>query len=71
MSSGYELAGQRYDLATFKHIDSQVTAEGYCIDRGLDIPDVGTEYLLNTEGIFVPLDSPAAHTTQRFLKIQE
>ena len=33
---GYELNGQRYDLATFQHIDSQETAEAYCIDRGLD-----------------------------------
>jgi hypothetical protein len=71
MSSGYELAGQRYDVATFMRLDSQVTAQAYCIDRGLDIPDVGTEYLLNAEGIFVPLGSPAAHPIQRFLKIQE
>jgi hypothetical protein len=67
---GYELDGQRYDLATFQHIDSQDTAEAYCIDRGLDTPEIGTQYRLNAEGIFVPLDESNADPIQRFLKIQ-
>jgi len=67
---GYELDGQRYDLATFQRIDSQNTAEAYCIDRGWDIPEIGAEYLLNAEGIFVPLHEPNADPIQRFLKIQ-
>jgi hypothetical protein len=66
---GYELDGQRYDLATFQHIDSQDTAEAYCINRGWDIPEIGAEYLLNAEGIFVPLHEPNADPIQRFLKI--
>ena len=69
-SLGYELDGQRYDLATFQRIDSQNTAEAYCIDRGWDIPEIGAEYLLNAEGIFVPLHEPNADPIQRFLKIQ-
>jgi hypothetical protein len=65
---GYELDGQRYDLATFMRVDNQETAEAYCIDRGLDIPNIGAEYWLNAEGIFIPLDN--SHPIQRFLKIQ-
>lgn len=65
---GYELNGQRYDLATFQRIDSQETADAYCIDRGLEAPTIGTQYRLNTEGIFVPLDN--SRPIQRFLKIQ-
>jgi len=67
---GYELDGQRYDLATFQHIDSQDTAEAYCINRGWDIPEIGAEYWLNAEGIFVPLHESSADPIQRFLKIQ-
>ena len=70
-SLGYELDGQNYDLATFTHIDGQDIAQGYCINRGWDVPDIGTEYLLNAEGIFVPLTQSDAHPIQRFLKIQQ
>jgi hypothetical protein len=65
---GYELNGQRYDLATFQRIDSQDTAQAYCIDRGLDAPEIGAQYRLSAEGIFIPLDN--SHPIQRFLKIQ-
>jgi hypothetical protein len=67
---GYELGGQRYDLATFTRIDGQDIAQGYCINRGWDVPDIGTEYLLNAGGIFVPLYESDAHPIQRFSKIQ-
>ena len=68
---GYELDGQRYDLAVFKRVDSQDTVKAYCINQGWDTPDIGTEYLLNTEGIFVPLQEPDADPFQRFLMIQQ
>jgi hypothetical protein len=70
-SLGYELDGQHYDLATFTRIAGQDTEKGYCMNRGWDIPDIGTEFLLNMEGIFVPLHDPDAHPLQRFLKIQQ
>jgi hypothetical protein len=69
-SLGYHLGGQRYDLATFTRIDGQETVQGYCINRGWAIPDIGTEYLLTAGGIFVPLQEPDAHPFQRFSKIQ-
>jgi hypothetical protein len=68
-SLGYELDGQHYDLATFTRLDSQDTVKAYCMNRGWDIPEVGTEYLLNAEGIFVPLYEPDTHPIQRFLMI--
>ena len=68
-SLGYELDGQHYDLATFTRIDGQDTVKAYCMNPGWDIPDIGTEYLLNSGGIFVPLYEPDAHPIQRFLKI--
>ena len=71
IKDGYELDGQRNDLATFTHIDGQDTLQGYCINRGWDIPDIGTEYLLDAGGIFVPLYEQDAHPLQRFLTIQE
>ncbi len=67
---GYELDGQRYDQAVFKRLDSQDTIKAYCINRGWDTPDIGTEYLLNTDGIFVPLQESDADPLQRFLRIQ-
>lgn len=67
---GYELSGQRYDLATFTRIDSQDTAQGYCINPGWDIPDIGTEYVLTAGSTFVPLQESEADPFQRFLKIQ-
>jgi len=67
---GYELDGQRYDLATFKRVDSQDTVKAYCMNRGWDTPNIGAEYLLNTSGIFVPLQEPEADPFQRFLMIQ-
>ena len=69
-SLGYELDGQRYDLATFTRIDGQDTVQGYCINRGWDVPGIGTEYLLNAEGIFVPLSQSDVDPIQRFLRIQ-
>jgi hypothetical protein len=69
-SLGYELDGQRYDVAVFRRIDSQDTVKAYCIDRGRDTPDLGTEYLRNPDGIFVPLQESEAHSFQRFLIIQ-
>ena len=69
-SLGYELNGQRYDMAVFRRVDSQETVKAYCIDRGLDTPDLGMEYLLNTDGIFVLLREPDAHLIQRFVMIQ-
>jgi hypothetical protein len=67
---GYESGGQHYDLATFTRIDGQDIVQGYCINRGWDVPDIGTEYSVNAEGIFVPLYEPDAHPIQRFLMIQ-
>ena len=69
-SLGYELNGQRYDIAVFRRIDSQDTVKAYCIDRGLDRPDLGTEYLLNAVSVFVPLQAPDAGLIQRFVMIQ-
>jgi hypothetical protein len=69
-SLAYEMDGQRYDLAVFRRIDSQDTVKAYCIDRGWDTPDLGTEYLRNPDGIFVPLQESEAHSFQRFLIIQ-
>jgi len=67
---GYELDGQHYDLATFTRIDGQDIAQGYCINRGWDVPDIGTEYLINAEGVFIPINQSDAHPIQGFLKIQ-
>ena len=67
---GYELGGQHYDLATFTRLDGQDTVQGYCINPGWDIPDIGTEYLFTAGGTFVPLQEPKADPFQRFLKIQ-
>jgi hypothetical protein len=69
-SLGYELDGRRYDLAIFKRVDGKDTVKAYCINRGWDTPDIGTEYLLNTEGIFVPLYQRDANPLQRFQMIQ-
>jgi len=65
---GYELDGHRFDLATFMRLDSQETVKAYCMNRGWDIPEIGTAYLLTSEGIFVPLDEPEADPLQRFLR---
>ena len=70
VNQGYELDGQRYDLAVFTRLDGLATAQGYCINPGWDIPELGTEYLLNAEGIFVPLHPSDAYPIQRFLKIR-
>lgn len=69
-SLGYELNGERYDVAVFRRVDSQDTVKAYCIDRGWDTPDIGVEYLQNPDGIFVPLQGPDANPLQRFLIIQ-
>ena len=69
-SLGYEVDGERYDLATFTRIDGQGTAQGYCINRGWDVPVLGTEYLLKDGSTFVPLQEPEDDPLQRFLKIQ-
>jgi hypothetical protein len=67
---GYEMDGRRYDVAIFKRVDSEETVKAYCINRGWETPDIGTEYLLNAGGIFVPLDERDADPFQRFLMIQ-
>jgi hypothetical protein len=67
---GYELQGQRYDLAAFTRSDGQVTLQGYCINRGWDVPPLGTEYSLNADNIFVPLQEPEGNPLQRFARIQ-
>ncbi len=67
---GYELDNQYYDLATFTRRDGQDTVTAYCINRGWDVPDIGAEYLLNEEGIFVPLHESDTHPLQRFLRIR-
>jgi len=69
-SLAYKSGGQRSDLATFKRIDSQDIAQGYCINKGWPTPKIGAEYSLNSQGIFVPLQEPKAHPLQRFQKIQ-
>jgi len=69
-SLGYKSGGQRSDLATFKRIDNQDSAQGYCINQGWPTPKIGAEYSLNPQGIFVPLQEPKAHPIQRFQKIQ-
>ncbi len=65
-SLGYEMDGRRYDLAIFKRVDSEETVKAYCINRGWDVPDIGTEYVLTAEGIFVPLYERDAGPIQRF-----
>lgn len=69
-SLGYELDGQRYDMATFTRIDGQATVQGYCINRGWNVPEKGTEYLLTSGNIFVPLYEPDTDPYQRFSMIQ-
>jgi hypothetical protein len=69
-SLAYKSGSQRSDLATFKRIDNQESAQGYCIDRGLPTPKIGAEYALNQKGIFIPLEEPKTHPIQRFQKIQ-
>ena len=69
-SLGYKSGGQRSDLATFKRIDSQDSAQGYCINQGWPTPKIGAEYSLNPQSIFVPLQESKAHPVQRFQKIQ-
>ena len=70
INQGYEVSGQRYDLAEFTRIDGQATAQGYCINPGWAIPELGTEYLLNAEDIFVPLYPSDTHPIQRFSYIR-
>lgn len=65
---GYEMDGQYYDLATFTRTDGQDTVIAYCINRGWNVPEIGTEYLLNAEGIFVPLYESDVDPIQRFLE---
>ena len=67
---GYEMGGQRYDLATFKRIDGLATVKAYCLNPGWNIPAVGTEYVLNADGVFVPVRDPAGYPLQRFAIIQ-
>ena len=67
---GYELDGKRRDLATFKRTGSQDTAQAYCMNPGWDTPVIGTKYLLNPDGIFVPLDETGTESLQRFSLIQ-
>lgn len=67
---GYELNGQRYDLARFRRLGGQETAKGYCLDAGRSQPGLGARYVLNERGIFVPLDDPYGAQLQRFLLIR-
>lgn len=67
-NQGYELNGQRRDLATFTRSDDPATAQGYCINPGWDVPAIGTEYLLNAEGVFIPVHRSDTHPLQRFLR---
>ena len=69
-TQGYELNGQFYDLATFLRIDGLDTAKGYCLNPGWIIPEIGTEYMLTAEGIFIPLHEAVAQSLQRFSKIR-
>ena len=69
-TQGYELNGQFYDLATFLRIDGLDTAKGYCLNPGWIIPEIGTEYILTAEGIFVPLHESVAQSLQRFSRIR-
>jgi hypothetical protein len=70
LNQGYELGGQRYDLAVFTRLDGLATGQGYCINPGWAIPELGTEYLLTAEGIFVPVVQSDAHPIQLFSKIR-
>jgi hypothetical protein len=67
---GYELDGKRRDLATFERIGSQETVQAYCMNPGWDSPAIGAKYLLNQDGIFVPLNEIGAESLQRFSMIQ-
>ncbi len=69
-SLGYRSGGQRSDVAVFARSDGQEKAKGYCINRGWNVPDIGTEYLLDAEGIFIPLTQSDAHPIQRFMRFQ-
>ncbi len=62
----YELDGRRYDLATFRRVDSEETVKAYCLNRGWERPDIGTEYLLNANGVFIPLNDSDVDPIQRF-----
>jgi hypothetical protein len=42
----------------------------YCIDRGLRVPVVGDEYLMQTGGILIPMQPPNIDPLQRFQVIQ-
>jgi hypothetical protein len=68
-SLGYKMGNQRYDLATFTRTDNGSTAQGYCINRGWDVPKIGALYQLNVQNIFVPLQERKPNTMQRFQKI--
>lgn len=67
---GYTLNGQRYDLARFRRLGGQDTLKGYCLDPGQSQPGIGTRYVLNERGIFVPLDGSYQASLQRFKLIQ-
>lgn len=67
---GYAVGGRRYDLATLMRVDNHDTVKAYCINWGWDTPDIGTEYLLNAAGVFVPVVEPEKDPFQRFLMIK-
>lgn len=62
----YEKDGRRNDVATFTQVDTLQTLRGYCIDPGQPVPDVGAEYMLTGDAIFIPLQQPGVETLQRF-----
>lgn len=66
---GYRSGKHRYDLATFRRVGDQVTAKGYCINPGWDVPRIGTQYHLNSDGTFTPLQDPQGDPYQRFMRI--
>lgn len=67
---GYEAGGQRHDMATFMRTDTMEIVQGYCIDPGLAVPSVGTEYRRTAGDIMLPLVQPPTDPLQRFQIIQ-
>jgi hypothetical protein len=67
---GFELNGQRYDLARFRRLGSQETVMAYCLDRGWNQPEIGARYVLGSSDIFVPLAETNGTPLQRFLMIR-
>lgn len=69
-SLGYQLGNSRRELAIFIRSSDQVTVQGYCLNPGWDVPEIGAEYSLNDNDIFVPLHEAKPNTVQRFQRIK-